>query len=88
MECRLRRQAVVFGIDPFDGERNLEVSFENEIFEIERFAVFLDGFRPLGFSEVDAFCRNLDGGRLQEFVSGDVGVHMPVVRDDNFNGNV
>ena len=57
MESRLCRKAVVIGVNAFDGERNLEISLEDKIFEVERFAIFLDGFWPLRLSKVDPFCR-------------------------------
>ena len=61
MECRLCRERVVICFDAIHGQLDLEIAFENEVFKIQRFAVFLDGLRPLGLSEVDSLCGYFDG---------------------------
>ena len=63
------------------------MSLEYEVVEFEHFVVFLDGFGPNGFAELDSACSNLDGRRLQEFVGGNVRVHMPVVRNDDIDND-
>ena len=61
MECRLCREAVVIGIDIFYRERNLEMSLEYKVLKVQSLAIFLDGFWPLGLSEVNPLCGHLDG---------------------------
>ena len=48
------------------------MSLENEVLEVERLAVFLDGFGPCGVAEFDSARRDDDGRRLQEFIGGEV----------------
>ena len=85
VEGHVGGERVVIGFDAIYGENDFELAFEHEVFEVERFAVFLDGFGPLGLAEVYAERCDFDGRRLEEFIGGDVRVHVPVVGDGNPN---
>lgn len=83
VEGHVGGERVVIGFDAIYGENDFELAFEHEVFEVERLAVFLDGFGPFGFAEVDAERCDFDGRGLEEFVGGDVRVHVPIVGDGN-----
>ena len=79
------RAGVVIGGDAFHRNQNLERSLEYQVFEIQRFAVFLDGRGPYGFIEFDSAGFDVERRRLQEFIGGDVCVDVPALGNGNLD---
>ena len=56
MECCLCREAVVIGVNTVDRQYDLEMAPEDEILEVQCFAVFLDRLGPLWGPEMNPLC--------------------------------
>ena len=80
-------EAVVFVVDSFDGEPDLEMPLKNEILKVQSFAVFLKWLRPLGFSKVNTLCRNFDRRWFQKFIGRNIRVYMPIVWNGDIDGD-